>query len=203
MADMRTRTARIILTALFVLAPAALAMAGAGDGHGGGHGHGASLKEHGYYLVNFLVFLGLVYALTGDSIRAAVRDRSRTTGREIREAGAVLDEARRREEEAKTSLNALPAREQEIEETFAAEGARLAETIETRTEREKTKLRDAAQATVEAERTSMRRALSRELAEMTLNEAERLMETRRGAMDQDRLFDGFIAGLAARGEGES
>jgi len=194
----------MISMALLVLLPPALALAGGGGGGEGGHagGHGASLKEHGYYLINFLVFLGLLYVLAGDSIKTAIRERSRSVGKEILEAGAALDVARGREEEAKTALDGMPARADEIQKTFAAEGARLAETIKGRTETEAVKIRNASKATAEAERTSMRRTLSRELAEKTLNEAEKLIEARKATMKQDQLFEGFIAGLEAGAEGE-
>lgn len=200
---MRTRTGLMIAMALLVLLAPALALAG-GGGEGGGHGggHGASLKEHGYYLVNFLVFLGLLYVLAGDKIKAAVRDRSRSVGKEILEAGAALQAARSREDAAKAALDGMPARTEEIQDTFAAEGARLAETIQARTEAEKVKIHRAAEATAEAERASMRRGLSRELAEKTLDQAEVLIEARRAAMNQDQLFEGFIAGLRASGKGE-
>jgi len=182
---------------------AALLLLAGGEAAFGGDGHGASLKEHGYYLVNFLVFLGLVYVLAGDRIKAAVRARSKTVGEEIREAGAVLDDAHLREEEAKVALDAMPAREEEIGKKYAAEGDRLAEAILVRTGQEKLKLREAAEATAEAERTAVRRALSRELAEMTLDEAERLIKACRITMDEGRLFEGFVAGLRAREEGGS
>jgi F-type H+-transporting ATPase subunit b len=201
---MRTRTGLMISMVLLVLLPPALALAGGGGGGEGGHGggHGASLKEHGYYLINFLVFLGLLYVLAGDSIKAAVRERSRSVGKEILEAGEALDAARGREEEAKTALDGVPARTEEIQETFAAEGARLAQLIKARTETETVKIRNASKATAEAEHTTMRRTLSRELAEKTLNEAEKLIEARTATMNRDQLFDDFIGGLAARAEGE-
>ncbi len=201
---MRTRTGLMISMALLVLLPPALALAGGGGGGEGGHAgaHGASLKEHGYYLINFLVFIGLLYVLAGDSIKTAIRERSRSVGKEILEAGAALDVARGREEEAKTALDGMPARTEEIQETFAAEGARLAETIKTRTETEAVKIRNASKATADAEQTTMRRTLSRELAEKTLNAAEKLIEDRKATMSRDQLFDGFIAGLDAEAKGE-
>ncbi len=198
---MRTRTGLFLLGALFVLLTPALTLASGGGGGEGGHG--ASLKIHGYYLINFLVFLGLIYVLAGDKIKAAVRDRSRSVGKEILEAGAVYTEARQREEEAKTALDETPARTEEIQETFSAEGARLVETIQARTESEKVKILSASQAAAEAERIAMRRTLSRELAERTLDEAQKLIEARKSTMNQDRLFEGFIAGLEAGGEREA
>jgi F-type H+-transporting ATPase subunit b len=202
---MRTRTGLTISMALLVLLVPALALAsGGGGGEGGGHGgaHGASLKEHGYYLVNFLVFLGLLYVLAGDKIKAAVRDRSRAVGKDILEAGAALDAAHGREDEAKVLLDEMPARVAEIQETFTADGARLAAAIQARTETEKQKIHRAAETTVEAERATMRRGLSRELAEMTLTQAETLIEGRRAGLNQDRLCEGFITGLRAVGKGE-
>ena len=141
--------------------------------------------------------------LAGDKIKAAVRDRSRAVGKEIREAGAVLEGAREREEAAKTALDDLPARTDGIRETFSAEGTRLAETIRARTESETVKLRTASQATAEAERITMRRTLSRELAERTLTEAETRIEARQASMNQDRLFENFLAGLGAGGAGDA
>jgi len=198
---MRTRTGLVLLTALLVLLAPALALASGGGGGEGGHG--ASLKEHGYYLINFLVFLGLLYVLAGDKIKAAVRDRSRSVGKEILEAGAILEQAREREEEAKSALDEIPARTTELQETFSAEGARLAETIQARTESEKNKIRSASLATAEAERISMRRTLSRELALRTLDEAEKRIVERKATTNQDRLFEDFVTGLGAGGEGGS
>ena len=201
---MRTRTgATILLAALLVLLPTALALAGGGGGEGGhGGGHGASLKEHGYYLINFLVFLGLVYILAGDKIKAAVRDRSRSVGKEIRDAGAILDGARQREDAAKTVLDGMPARAEEIQQTFDAEGARLAQNIQARSETEKAKILSASHATADAEHVAMRRTLAKELAAKTLDEAETLISNRKATMNHERLFEGFISGLEAGGEGE-
>lgn len=201
---MRTRTGFILSTTLLVLLPQALALAsGAGGGEGGhGGGHGASLKEHGYYLINFLVFLGLVYVLAGDKIKAAIRDRSRSVGKEISDAGAVLGEARHREDLAKSALDEMPTRTEEIQNTFSADGTRLAEAIQARTESEREKIHATSRATAAAEAIGMRRALSRELAERTLDEATRLIEARAGSMNQDRLFEGFIAGLESQRKGE-
>ena len=195
---MQTRTsALVVLTACFVFALPALALAGA-------EGHGASLKVHGYYLINFVVFLGLLYVLAGDKIKAAVRDRSRTVRSEISAAGDALTAARRRENEAKAAFEDMPARTEEIQKTFTAEGAHLAETIRARTANERSKIEATARVTAEAERTAMQRALTRKLAELTLDEAERLIAAKQGTMNHDRLFSDFVAGLdAARGEGDA
>ncbi len=88
---MRTRTGLMISMALLVLLPPALALAGGGGGGEGGHAgaHGASLKEHGYYLINFLVFIGLLYVLAGDPLKPAIRARSRSVGEAIVAAEGV------------------------------------------------------------------------------------------------------------------
>ncbi|MFH1531410.1 MAG: hypothetical protein ABIK09_11845 [Pseudomonadota bacterium] len=200
---MRTRPGLMISMVLLTLLPPALALASGGGESGQGGGHGASLKVHGYYLINFLVFLGLLYVLAGDKIKAAFRNRSRAVGKEIREAGEVLGQAREREEGAKGALDGIPARIDEIRGTFSAEGARLAETIRARTESETVKIRTASQATAAAEATTMRRTLSRELAERTLDEAEQRIEARKATMNQDRLFEDFIAGLGTGAERDS
>ena len=193
---METRTKSLVfLTACFTLALPAVALASA-------DGHGASLKVHGYYLINFVVFLGLVYMLAGDKIKAALRDKSRAVGSEITEAGEALTAAKGREETAKAAFEDMPARTEEIQSTFTAEGDRLAETIRTRTTNERSKIKATAQVTAEAERTAMQRTLTRELAELTLDEAERLIAAKQGTMNHDRLFGDFVAGLnAAQGEG--
>ena len=195
---MQTRTKTLVfLTACFTLALPALALASA-------EGHGASLKVHGYYLINFVVFLGLLYVLAGDKIKAALRDRSRAVGSEITAAGDAFTAARGRENEAKAAFEDMPERTEKIQKTFTAEGARLTETIRTRTAGERSKIEATARVTAEAERTAMQRALTRELAKLTLDEAERLIAAKQGTMNHDRLFGDFVVGLdAARGEGDA
>ena len=199
---MQTRTKTLVfLTACFTLALPALALAGGAEG---GSAHGASLKHHGYYLINFVVFLGLLYMLAGDKIKAALRDRSRAVGAEITAAGDALTVAKGREDEAKAAFEDMPSRTEEIQKTFAAEGAHLAETIQARTATERSKIEAAARVTAEAERTAMQRTLTRELAELTLDEAERLIAAKQSTMNHDRLFSGFVAGLdATRGVGDN
>ncbi|MBM4373209.1 MAG: ATP synthase F0 subunit B [Deltaproteobacteria bacterium] len=178
-----------VVLASLVLLPA-LAFAG-----GEGGGHGATLKEHGYSLVNFLVFVGLLYLLAGERIRAAVRDRSRAVGADLRDAGAAMDQATAREAAARDALEGLPGRSREIEEAFIAEGERLARTVAERIDAETAKLRRAAEATLIAERAATQRTLARELARRTLDQTEALLEAGRNSLPQDRLFQDFVVSL--------
>lgn len=123
--------------------------------------HGAhlqpSLSDLFWPILNFLLFLGLLYRFAGPVLRAALADRRRRIEGELREAERIEREAR----ELRAEVEGLRAAEQE-------ERVRILETLRAEAERERAAVVGAARSAAERLRADARRLGEQEAARAVL-----------------------------------
>jgi len=195
-------------------------------GHGGGH-HGAETPPpinwfnwhygkdvHGgeldpaeepmapgflFALINFAVFAGLLVKFAGPKLATYLRVRHDTVKSQLDEAARLRADARAKLDEYNRRIAGI---DQEVtrlmhEIRSEAEAERDAILVQARAQAEAMKRE--AQSRIESEIARARLALEQEVVSAAVAAAERVLAERTTAEDQSRLFDGFIAHLAAVG----
>jgi F0F1-type ATP synthase membrane subunit b/b' len=178
-----------ILASLGLLTLPSLALASA-------EAHGASLKEQGYYLINFLVFAGLLWLLLKDRLAGAWATRRAGIKTELEQAALTLDQAHQREEEAQRLQRQLPEELASWQARETRELAAIEEVSARRLAKEQQRLEAAHRASQEFERRQQTRRLRARLALQTLDETERLLKAGLVPVDRVGQNQAFLNDLA-------
>ena len=185
----RAKTRRIVLVtaALLLVAPAALA-------------GGFVLREHGFYVIDFLVFMGiLIYAAKGPA-KTFLLNRHEAVRKEMAEATAIKERAQERLERYELLLSELEGEvarlRAEFKEAGERERKRIAEEAEARAERIR---RDTAQS-LAAESAQLKLEIEREVANRAVEMAEQMVRQRMNAERQRSLVKALIDDLESRGD---
>jgi F-type H+-transporting ATPase subunit b len=183
------RSLRVLHTTLIFLLLPALALAS------GGGEEGASLKAQGYYLINFVVFVGILWFLLKDRLGQAWAARRATIKEELDLAARALEEARQREAEARQKQELIPSELAALETRQAEELAALEARSASRLEGEQRRLTAQLEGNKSFEHRQQERRLRQQLALRTLDQLEDLLKTGAVAMDQGALNQGFLKDL--------
>lgn len=176
----------------------------AGVAHaGGGGGHGFSLKEHGFYVLDFVLFAALIVYLVRAPLAAALQ------GKAERFEGK-LTAAQEQHSQAASDLMAARSKTANVEEEkvalakrLEAEAERLGEAIAQRTREEEEKVRKAAEASLENEKNRREKGLKAEIALQALDLADAQLAKGWSTLNQESLVTAFVGGvnqLSGRGE---
>jgi F-type H+-transporting ATPase subunit b len=183
------------MIASLVCAVAAPALAWAAEEHGGGGGLINLDKSLIIQAVNFVILLIVLHRLLYKPLMATMDERSNAIKRSLEEAQAARADAARQQEENAARLKAAYAEAAAIHEQARKEAAeeqrRLVEAARTESQR----MMDAAKAQLDADIRRAREELRREVSEIAVSVAEKLV--RRSLRDEDhrRIVDEAIAGI--------
>jgi F-type H+-transporting ATPase subunit b len=182
---MKTLIISLVFVALSI-APSALA------------GGGFEIKEHGYYIFDFLAYCALMWVLLGKPMGAFLAKRRSDASTEMEEAAALKAEATERLERYESKLADLGAEIAEIEEQFRADGQREHDRVLESADASVEKIRRDTQATLLREGAQLRGQISTELAERAMERAEALVAERLDGKTQQVLIRSFIDDLEKR-----
>jgi F0F1-type ATP synthase membrane subunit b/b' len=174
---------------LVLLGTAAPALA-AGDG-----GHGFALKEHGFYILNFVIFMGILVWMGRAPLRVLLAERSERFSRRLDAAREQFEATQARLTDARQRLDGLEGEKQSLLTRVEEEGTRLEQAIAQRTEVEEQKLRDGAKAALENETQRLEKAFQAELALASLERATRRLESEWRQLPQARFVASFTEEL--------
>jgi F-type H+-transporting ATPase subunit b len=173
-------------------------LAWAAEQHGGGGGLINIDKSLIIQMINFLILLFVLHRLLYKPLLAKMEERSGAIKKSLEEAQAARTEAARAQEENAARLRAAYAeaaaiREQALKEA-AEEQRRLVEAARTESQR----MIESAKAQLDADIRRAREELRREVSDLAIGVAEKLV--RRSLRDEDhrRIVDDAIAGLGRR-----
>jgi len=153
------------------------------------------LKEHGFYVLDFILFAGLLVFFVRGPLKAALSGKAERF--ETR-----LNDVREQHRNANAELEAAQAKTASVEEDkvavvkrLEAEAKRLGETIAQRTEAEKDKVHTAAATALENEKSRLEKGLRAEIALQALDLADAQLVKGWKSLNQNSLVSAFVGGV--------
>jgi len=174
---------------LFLLCFGASALGSEG---GGGEFHGFSLKEHGYYILNFVLFVGLLVLLVREPLRKTLKERSDRFARSLDEARVRFETAESALREAQGKIAGLEAEKQQLEKRLEEEAEQVRKGVEERAASEAEKVKRLALAALANEKARMEKQLKRELAMEALHLVEVGIAGKVKTLPQQRFVRSFV-----------
>ncbi len=181
---------------LFAVATAYAATEGHGEAAGGhgeaAGGHGPNYTDFILRLVNFAIFLGLIWFLAGKKIKAFF------TGRETQIKNELDDlEARRRNAEAKLrqvekSISNIEQERQAVLDEFVAQGEALKKSIVEEAARKAERMQTQAEIAIATERNTALGELRSEMAELIVEAAEKILREKLTKEEHEKLVEDYL-----------
>ncbi|MBM4355142.1 MAG: ATP synthase F0 subunit B [Deltaproteobacteria bacterium] len=169
---------------------------------GGGHDSGFSLKEHGFYVFNFVVFVGLIIYFARKPVGALLAGRAESFRSRLEAARVHAEKAERELGEAREKTRNAAAEKAALTQRLEAEGQALKESIVGRARDEEARIRSGAEANLASEKARLERGLQVELALSALDLAETRLRQQWRTLPHGRYAREFVAEVN-RPEGEA
>lgn len=182
------RRATTMLAALALLSPATALAA---------EGHGFVLSEHGFYILDFLVLIGLLVWFAKKPMKAWLEERAKQIQKEIDEARRMREAAEAKLREYEQKLSALEAEQKKILDAFVEAGEREKQRIVSEAESAANKMLADAERRIEQEAKRLQEALEHEAVDLAVGMSETVIRKRLEPTVQQRMVTDYIAGLEA------
>ena len=186
----------VIASALCLLAGPALAWAA--EEHGGGGGLINIDKSLIIQAVNFIILLLVLHRLLYKPLMATMEARSAAIKTALDEAQAARAEAARQGEENAARLKAAYVEAAAIQEQARKEAAEEQRRLVEAARAESQRMMESAKAQLEADVRRAREELRREVSEIAISVAEKLIRKSLRDEDHRRIVDDAIAGIGRR-----
>jgi F-type H+-transporting ATPase subunit b len=180
------------LAAVVALAPQ-LALASDGEG---------SSAEIFWQLVNFLLLLGVLFAVARKPMLGFFADRREGIQDDIKTAAELLSQAESRHGEWQRKLVDLEQEMESIRETARVRAREESDHILSDAQAMAERIQRDARAAVERELRRARQELAREASELSMELAAQLLREQVTEGDRDRLMDEFISGVERQSSGQ-
>jgi F-type H+-transporting ATPase subunit b len=198
MCYLRDRLVRGVVCALMLFVAPALVWAAAESGHAEGGGGLISLdKSLIVQVVNFVVLLLILHRLLYKPFLAKMNERTEAIKRSLDEAQAARAEAAKQAEENAERLRAAYAEAAAIRAQALKEAAEEQRRLVEAARAEATKLVESARAQTDADIRRAREELRREVSDIAIAVAERLVRKSLRDADHRRIVDEAIAKVGA------
>ena len=192
----KTRLTLTLLGVCALLLPAAGDVFAAGGGGGGSH-HGFSLKEHGFYIVNFILFVAIFVVVARKPIAAALKSRSDAFANRLAGARKEYEATQGRLAEARGKVEMVEMEAGAVVQRMGEEGRRLQSTIEERAGREEKKIQQVAEASLASEKTRMEKQFQAQISRQALDLAEERLKSSWPQLPQDLFVREFVDRVSA------
>jgi F0F1-type ATP synthase membrane subunit b/b' len=160
--------------------------------------HGFSLKEHGFYLLNFILFVWLLVRFGRAPLSRALNDRADRIEKRMKEAAGEFETASGRLETARRKQAGLAEERAAMLRRMEEEGQRLSESVARRVDTEKARITSSTKLAFENEKARLEKALQAEIAAAALDKAENDLEGQWRRLEHARLVREFVAGIESR-----
>jgi len=177
---------------LLLVLTAGTALAGAE----GEHHRGFSLKEHGFYIANFILFIAMFVWFARKPIREMLKARSEAFASRLNDARVKYEATQASLTEAKARVDMMEMEAAALLQRLGKEGQRLKETICARAEEESEKIRKAAETALINDRTRMEQRFQAEVALESLELAEQQLKTRWRQLPHQKFMRLFVSQLS-------
>ncbi|MGB9668514.1 MAG: F0F1 ATP synthase subunit B [Thermosulfidibacteraceae bacterium] len=183
------RLFKLLYAVIFLLAFSQILLAS--SGHEGG-GHHVDIKMEIFRIVNFLIFVFLIYKFAGKSIKKLFSDRVENIRRGLEEAERAYEEALRKYNEAKGIVGRLGDEVKAINENARREAEEQVKRIKEETERMVERLREQAKSACDLEIKRAKRELEKEAADLAISIAKDILVKNVTSEDHRRLLEEYM-----------
>ncbi len=177
------------LTMLMLLGISSPVLA-AGDG-----GHGFALKEHGFYILNFLIFMGIVIAFAREPLKQALAERSDAFAKRLEDARLKHEQTQALLGSAQEKMAGLEEEKSVLLKRMEADAVKQKEDIAQRTVEEGKKIRAGARSALENEKNRLDREFQSELALASLGRAEELLAEQWKSLPHSSYVEQFATAI--------
>lgn len=160
-----------------------------------GHGGEFEFSVHGFYIIDFVVFVGLLVWFAKGPAKRFMATRHERIKAELETAQRLRGEAEKKLAEAEGLLTSLKTEIARISESFKADGERDRERILAEATANAEKLAAAAERQIAQETASVREQLERELVRAVLAATEEKIKAQLTADTQKQLAASYIESL--------
>ena len=159
-------------------------------------------KEHrhmppplGFALINFAIFALIMYRLAGRPLREFVQARHITIKQDLDEAAALRRQAEAKMKEYEARLGGLDAEIAKIVADLRKDAETEKQRIIAAAEKEAARIRKDAEHQIATEMGQLKRALRKEVVEVAIASAEKILAGAVRADDQRRLVDSYLTAI--------
>lgn len=163
---------------------------------GGDGGHGFALKEHGFYILNFLIFMGILVGFARKPIKEGLANRADEFAHRLDKAREEFEATQSRLEEARTKVDMADVEGAALMARVEEESEQLKASIAAKTDEEEKKVRAGARAALENEKKRLERRFQGDLALAALGQAETELESRWQSLPHAQFVEQFADALA-------
>lgn len=177
---------RLSMALLMLVATASPALAAGG---------GFSFKVEGFYIIDFVIYAGLLWFFLKGPARKFLADRYEKVKAELEAATRMREEAEKKLSELNALLSQAESEVAAIKAQFEADGDREKARIEAETEVQLGKIQAGAMKTLEQEMAKLREQLEKDLVEEVLARTEAKVKAKLDAGTQKKLAGSYIEDL--------
>jgi F-type H+-transporting ATPase subunit b len=164
-------------------------------GQSGGHAHGFNINEHGFYILDFVVFILIIGYFVKKPAKAFLEDRHEAVRSEMDTAGKVLEEAQARLNQYEGQLKSLDTEAKQLDTDFREAGEREKSRLEDETETTVAKIKRDLETRLYQENARIRDELQKTVCTEALELAEEKIRSGMDKSTQRRLVKQYIGDL--------
>jgi F-type H+-transporting ATPase subunit b len=187
---------RSLLTALMILIVTS-SMVYASGGSGEGSDHGGQLIDFGWRVINFIIFVGVLYWLFKDKIKEFFSGRRADIKLSLEEAMAAKEEAENKFKEYSVKLEKATEEINEISEMIRAQGLTEKEKIVENAKITAERMKEDAQSRIEQETKKAKSQLRAEAVELSIQMAEEILKKNVKEKDHENIVEDYLKSISS------
>jgi len=180
---------RILTLTALVLVTAAIAFAAE---HGGGEHHGLNWMDFLFRIINFIIFIAIIYKFAGKGIAGFFRGRREQIETQLNDFSARREEAEKRLRGVEQSIANIEKERAQILADFRSQGEALKASIIAKAHEAAEKIKAQAEMTAAQERKAAQEKIRAEMAEMIVEAAEKILAEKLTADDHEKLISEYL-----------
>lgn len=180
----------VLLATLAVLT--AVGVAFASEGGGGHEAHGPSWTNLMFRIVNFALFVGLIYKLAGQKIKNFFGGRRYQIESELADLARRRTEAEAKLAEVEQGIANLASEREAILADYRAQGEALKDSIVARAEKMAEQVKAQAKMSASQEAKLAMDEVRAEVADLVVDAAEKLLRKKLKKEDHEKLVDDYL-----------
>ena len=180
---------RILTLTALVLAAAAVAFA---TEHGGGEHHGLNWMDFLFRVINFVIFIAIIYKFGGKAIAGFFRGRREQIETQLNDLGARKEEAEKRLRQVEESIKNIAQEREQILADFRSQGEALKASIIEKAHQTAEKIKAQAEMAAAQERRLAQEKIRAEMADLIVEAAEKILAEKLTAEEHEKLINEYL-----------